>query len=407
MGKLPILYLAVVSALFLKTLTFIPEAKPYQFQSAALAQEISTPKWKKRYIELTKKARLLKKQEGVDHLICQTLTLARDLPSLRTHHFLEAKWKALHQLIATLYFYERQALTLEEVNGSEAKSCYRLKKGSKQWGFIKKRANLHFEQACWDLSLILKIDQIIAPSFPIELDGKPYVFQPFLPMRTYRTIFTFPHHLPKRITKISQIDYWKANLFMTLIGPQDLHAGNIGYTKNHSLVFFDNEHVFSPTNTFLNSSEKLTPPCMNHLLDWPQGKNPLTQKNAHLIQAFLKSWKQKKSQLQAYYEHPSVPNFLTETMYQALIDRFEKLTRLTIQNIGVTFISVIETLYPNLYDGLEELTPIVQQITKRSISPMSTLQFLTSHRLWWENIAKSDEQKMRLWVEKYHLDQKE
>lgn len=61
MGKLPILYLAVVSALFLKTLTFIPEAKPYQFQSAALAQEISTPKWKKRYIELTKKARLSQK----------------------------------------------------------------------------------------------------------------------------------------------------------------------------------------------------------------------------------------------------------------------------------------------------------------------------------------------------------
>ncbi|CCB88486.1 hypothetical protein [Simkania negevensis] len=405
--KLPVIYLIFVSALFLKTLTLIPPSTPYQFQSAVLVEKIPIPKWKKRFTHLIKQARHLHEKATVDRLISHTLTLFRDLSGLRTNHFLEAKWKALHQFIATLYFYERHSLTVEEVTKSKKKPCLRLKKGSKEWGYLKPRGNLYLEQACWDISLLLEMETLIAPSFPVMIEGKPYVFQPFLPIRTYQTIFTFPEKLSKRTTKISELNYWKANLLMTLFGPKDLHAGNIGFTKNHSLLFFDNEHIFSQTNTFLSISLKLTPPCINHLIDWPAAKNPLTKSHANHIAKLMESWRKKRSQLLAYLDHPSVSNFLTEPERQAFFDRFDELTKISIQSEVTTFESIITQLYPNLYEGLEDLKPIIEQITKQSISPMSSLQFVTSHRHWWKEIDTSAEEKMRIWVEKYHSYHKE
>lgn len=400
--KLQVIYLIFVSAFFLKTLTLIPPSTPYQFQSTALVEKLPIPKWKKRFTHLIKQASHLHKKAAVDRLISQTLALFHDLPGLRTNHFLEAKWKALHQLIATLYFYERLSLTVEEANGNEEKPCLRLKKGLKEWGFLKLRDNLYFEQACWDISLLLEMETLIAPSFPVMIEGKPYVFQPFLPIRTYQTIFTFPEKLSKRTTKISQLDYWKANLLMTLFGPKDLHAGNIGYTKNHSLLFFDNEHIFSQTNTFLSTPLKLTPPCINHLLDWPAAKNPLVKSHANHIAKLMESWKKKRSQLLTYLDHPSVSNFLTEPQRQAFFDRFDQLTKFSIQSEVTTFESIITQLYPNLYEGLDDLKPIIEQLTKQPISPMSSLHFVASHRHWWKEIDASAEEKIRLWVEKYH-----
>ncbi|WP_420421040.1 hypothetical protein [Simkania sp.] len=338
--------------------------------------------------------------------LCKILHMSRDIPSLRSQQKIKTQLNLLHQAIRLIWLTSGSSFDKYPRIGNPAGFSLLIKNNNTNWGVLKQRDEWS-EVAVWETSLILDCEDSIAGSLAIHFKEKNFVFQPFQKAKFFNGLFLFPKKMNRRIQKVSEWDFWKANLFLFLIGHRDLTCCNIGVCSNRKLFFCDNEGAFSPLEHRVfkvhGKDFNLQLPTMNLMVDWPQARTPLSSKVAKNVTTLVSNWLRKKDDLLRYMEHPFNDFVLNSDAQNAFEKRYAKTLAMQWISKETTFQGFILSVYPTLYEGVPELVDLSSPIIGEQVSPMSALLFISMCRGWWERMTEQDHENFLRCLEKYSV----
>lgn len=258
---------------------------------------------------------------------------------------------------------------------------------------VKKRANNNINEFfTWELSYLLGGSGFLVPSFPIEIAGKRIIIQEMEP-------FTFKkdkimESVSKEVKRVSVEEYWKAHLQAYLLGLGDLVGQNIGVNILSHIRFFDMESSLHYDNSVSRTPISFKSGFISQSLEWPQYRKPLDQKTAASLKKYINSMDFVESKLEAYLRCREAP-----VNVEGLLFRLEKVRTFPLQE-GSTFRDLYGFIFPQMDQGLDELSIIASDILQRPVDHGSAL-ILISRWLDRHNLSSSQKRAVEDWMSRY------
>lgn len=375
--------------------------------SEGWAQEIPHPKYQKRLSRISALVMQMNDEQAREELLFEikrTKQYYSTIPGFHTKEYLEKQTTLLHQAVSIFLLKERGYSVKEKKVGNPDHQNIQLSLGRKQLGFFKERSQKNKEVICWDLCYLFDCSEYLAPTLSLSFSSFTGSYQPYITAKIHNQLFQDFSHLFHRHERISLFSFWKINLLAYLLGHLDLVTPNIPITRRGEVILFDNEATLSSTNTMRGSTEGLSLPLVNYMVEWPQAKKQLSKRDAKELNALAEKWKD--LDLNAYLSHPYTRVQLSEEEKKALEGRVHTLIQHFPISEGLTYEEFFKALFPSFFNGIDEILPTVQRITGQNLTPYSTLVFISSCRSWWENLSEEDNQLLLNWVDKYHGDRR-
>jgi len=372
----------------------------YRNEAYDSVRQLPHPKYQKRLRRILKLAERVVDEEAKNDLyfeVVRTLRYFFDIKGFHQKVYLDKQTVLLHQGASALIAHQSNREMVYKKIGNQTCNCYQLSFMKKQYGVFKKRTTAYREMACWDLSHLFGCSDYIAPTLTLTFRDELASYQPYINAKVSRRGFP---GLPKRHKNVDMLTFWKVCLFTFILSHGDLTIGNVAISKEGKLVLFDNEWLFRSINNVHFSRNTLFIPIVNFMVDWPQAKKGLSAQEARQLNEIVSQWKE--VDLDPYLSHPLTKLELSDKAYSSLKGRMQKLIDFGPFSENQTFEELFLYFYPEFFNGVEEILPFVQRITKYSFTPYSVVYFIACCRGWWEGISAEDNQKLLDWAEKYH-----
>lgn len=372
----------------------------FQAYAHQLVSSIPSKKRKRQFLVLLRKIEQItgtREQMALYFNVCKILEYAATIPSFQNDHVIQKWLSHQHQALTTLYISSNSALdAYRSIGNPNGPGSFLIHSHGKNWGVYKVRGHLS-EVAAWELSLMLGCEEAIASSSSLFSHDRSLVFQTYQKARFLKGLF---YHPAKKGPKIREWNFWKTNLFLYVLGHMDMTQCNIGVTKNMTLYICDNEDIFSTDwdRRFSREEGTLYLPLMNMMVDWPEAMRPLSRKGRALTKKLIQDWKSKRVDIERYLHHPFNDFSLDAAQEQAFNKRLDRLFEV---EAFTTFAQFIHETFPHFYNGISELTAIVEPIMGAKVSEMSLLLFISKCRSWWDRMTPEVDKKLIECLEKY------
>lgn len=339
---------------------------------------------------LNKKCKKALKQQRIqgqlqDHLRL-TEELACAIPLLKSNRYLEKKTKLIRQANAAIYF-------SSQVPSSQlTQICHPAREGKllhPSIGVYKKGRSVWKEALVWDLSVLLRCDQWIAPSLATHLYNAPATFQPFIPsLNKLPRFLTDCFHLD---IGMSLVDFWKLTIFSFLVGFTDLNGDNLSYDKNQFFLV-DNDCSFPESHDISIASSSFHIPLVNALADLEQAYLPLDEDQSQQINLFLNFLTCAKHDIEALLNSP-LASIINEKERQAFWKRFDLLTQSPITTCA-TLDQFSRGRFPQYYKIASEIKSMIHDMIGAHFGPFSLNHMIGDCLPWLSNF--SPEQKEQI-----------
>lgn len=242
---------------------------------------------------------------------------------------------------------------------------YLLKRGS---CYLKKRheGNAMNDLYVWELASVLQENPNIPAVIVYRFKDMDMLIQEAVEME----IGLAYKGSPKSARQVGLEEYWMGNLISYVLGLCDLHAGNIGITKDLRMVFFDNEFLDEYTNVprFKHFAINEHSIFISGSFDWPQYRLVVDEILANKLTALASSWTDAIESIRVYSKMRNLP----QKYVDAIVRKIELISDFPFRN-GVRFADFYAYLYPELSEGLDDLCAIVGKCMGRKIGPGTAL----------------------------------
>ena len=380
-------------------------AVPFKREAKQLCHHIAIKKYKNRFTHLL---HLIDRIEGKEEKatlyfeVCRSLRYFLDIPGFRTREYLDKQTTLLTQAASAIFYAEKRFLD-KEVLQTESKRSFSVG----QLGYLKIRYKPLAEIICWDLSFLFDCMDHVAPTCQAFFEGKEVVYQPHIEGKIHNHLFQFTNKFSHRSKWIDSLTFWRFNLFMIMLGHNDLVPFNIPINKRGVPVSWDNEYTF-PGNitvcaTKTSSKVHFQLPFVNVLLDYPQAYQPLSSFERAKVKRLMQKWKTIQENLLLYVKHPYTKETLSEEQTMAFLNRLNLLTDEELLDRIPILRDFIKHHFPDVFIGTDEACRLVEKVLKVPVTPMSAIYFIHGCREWWWSLTDADQIEFNKWIEKNHL----
>jgi hypothetical protein len=377
----------------------------YQREAKQLHRYIAIKKYRNRFTHLL---HLIDRIEGRKEKallyfeVCRSLRYFLDIPGFRTRKYLDKQTTLLSQAANAVLYAEKHPINKKTLQTESKRS---LSVGP--LGYFKMRTKPLTEVLCWDLSFLFDCTDHVAPTCQVFYEGKDVVFQPHIEGKIHNHLFQFTNKFSRRSKSIDLFTFWKFNLFMIMLGHNDLVPFNIAIKKRGIPVSWDNEYTFSGNITVYaakNSSKmRFQLPFVNILLDYPQAYQSLSSFEQTQVKQLMQKWKTIQENLLLYLKHPYTKQTLSEGRMTAFFNRLNLLTdEILLDHIPILR-EYIKHQFPDVFIGTDEACRLVENVLENPVTPMSAVYFIHGCREWWWSLTDADQIEFNKWIEKNHL----
>lgn len=258
---------------------------------------------------------------------------------------------------------------------------------------VKKRASGNiYELFAWEFSYLFHGSEFLVPSFPIEISGKRVVVQEMEPF-TYKKDKVMAE-APKEVKKISLEEYWRAHLLAYLLGLADLVGQNVGVSPIGHIRFFDMESSLQYTNIPHRTTRSFKTGFVSQSLEWSQYRESLDAKTASRMRKLVQSLENIEEKLDKYIACRGVSVYL-----EGLLHRIEKVRGFSFEE-GKTFRDFYGFIFPQIDEGLDELSAIASDILGKKVDHGSALILICR---WMDqyNLSAKQKQAVENWIATY------